>query len=69
MAKVDVNGDNASPVYRFLKEKAPGILGTEMIKWNFTKFLVDKNGHVVQRYAPNTEPKDIEKDIAALLGK
>tara|TARA_B110001454_G_scaffold219179_1_gene250795 strand:- start:86153 stop:86638 length:486 start_codon:yes stop_codon:yes gene_type:complete len=69
MAKVDVNGDNASPVYRFLKEKAPGILGTEMIKWNFTKFLVDKNGNVVQRYAPNTEPKDIEKDIANLLAK
>ncbi len=69
MAKVDVNGDNASPVYRFLKEKAPGILGTEMIKWNFTKFLVDKNGNVVQRYAPNTEPKDIEKDIANLLEK
>lgn len=67
MAKVDVNGDNASPVYRFLKEKAPGILGTEMIKWNFTKFLVDKNGNVVQRYAPNTEPKDIEKDIENLL--
>ncbi|MBL7556335.1 MAG: glutathione peroxidase [Bdellovibrionaceae bacterium] len=69
MAKVDVNGDNASPVYRFLKEKAPGILGTEMIKWNFTKFLVDKNGNVFQRYAPNTEPKDIEKDISALLSK
>ena len=69
MAKVDVNGDNASPVYRFLKEKAPGILGTEMIKWNFTKFLVDKSGNVVQRYAPNTEPKDIEKDIANLLAK
>lgn len=69
MAKVDVNGENASPVYRFLKEKAPGILGTEIVKWNFTKFLVDKNGNVVQRYAPNTEPKDIEKDIMALLAK
>lgn len=69
MAKVDVNGDNASPVYRFLKEKAPGILGTEMIKWNFTKFLIDKQGNVVQRYAPNTEPRDIEKDIAGLLEK
>lgn len=69
MAKVDVNGADASPVYRFLKEKAPGILGTELIKWNFTKFLVDKNGNVVQRYAPNTEPKDIEKDIVSLLEK
>ncbi len=67
MAKVDVNGNEASPVYRFLKEKAPGLLGTEMIKWNFTKFLVDKTGNVVARYAPNTEPKDIEKDIAKLL--
>lgn len=69
MAKVEVNGADASPVYRFLKEKAPGILGTELIKWNFTKFLVDKNGNVVQRYAPNTEPKDIEKDIVSLLEK
>ncbi len=69
MAKVDVNGNEASPVYRFLKEKAPGLLGTEMIKWNFTKFLVDKSGNVVARYAPNTEPKDIEKDISKLFGK
>jgi glutathione peroxidase len=68
MAKVEVNGENASPVYRFLKEKAPGILGTEAIKWNFTKFLVDQNGNVVNRYAPNTEPKAIEKDIVKLLG-
>lgn len=67
MAKVDVNGSNASPIYKFLKEKAPGILGTEAIKWNFTKFLVDKEGKVFNRYAPNTEPKDIEKDIAGLL--
>jgi glutathione peroxidase len=67
MAKVDVNGDNASPVYRFLKEKAPGLLGTEAIKWNFTKFLVDKEGNVIHRYAPNTEPKDIDKDIAKLV--
>jgi glutathione peroxidase len=69
MAKVDVNGDDASPVYRFLKKKAPGVLGTEMIKWNFTKFLVVRSGNVLQRYAPNTEPKDIEKDIANLLSK
>ncbi|MBL7546037.1 MAG: glutathione peroxidase [Bdellovibrionaceae bacterium] len=67
MAKIDVNGNNASPLYRFLKEKAPGILGTEMIKWNFTKFLIDKNGNVIQRYAPKIEPKEIESDIARLL--
>lgn len=69
MSKVDVNGDSASPVYRFLKSEAPGLLGTEMIKWNFTKFLVDKNGKVAARFAPNTEPKSIEKDIAEQLAK
>lgn len=69
MAKIDVNGDNASPVYKFLKEKAPGLLGTEMIKWNFTKFLIDKAGRVIHRYSPNTEPKDIEKDIYEQLKK
>lgn len=67
MSKVDVNGDSASPIYRFLKQKAPGLLGTEMIKWNFTKFLVDKNGTLVTRFAPNVEPKDLEKDIEDLL--
>ena len=67
MFKVDVNGEAASPVYRFLKSEAPGLLGTEMIKWNFTKFLVGKNGQVISRFAPNTEPKDIEKDIVAAL--
>jgi glutathione peroxidase len=63
LSKVDVNGSSASPIYQFLKEKAPGLLGTEMIKWNFTKFLVGKNGEVLKRYAPNTEPSDIAKDI------
>lgn len=67
LAKIDVNGSNASPIYQFLKEKAPGLLGTEMIKWNFTKFLVGKNGEVLKRYAPNTEPIDISADIAAAL--
>jgi glutathione peroxidase len=67
LSKVDVNGDAASPIYQFLKSKAPGLLGTEMIKWNFTKFLVGKNGEVLKRYAPNTEPKDIASDIQSAL--
>ena len=65
--KVDVNGDSAAPVYKFLKSAKPGLLGTEAIKWNFTKFLVDKEGNVVERYAPNTEPKDIAGAIEKLL--
>jgi glutathione peroxidase len=67
LSKVDVNGGNADPVYQFMKEKAPGLLGSEMIKWNFTKFLIGKNGDVLKRYAPNTEPKDIKNDIAEAL--
>jgi glutathione peroxidase len=65
--KIDVNGANAHPLFQYLTKAAPGILGTEGIKWNFTKFLVDGNGTVVKRYASATEPKDIEKDIEALL--
>lgn len=68
MAKVDVNGDKAAPVFQWLKESAPGILGTEMIKWNFTKFLVGKNGQVLKRYAPKDEPKDLASDIQRALG-
>jgi glutathione peroxidase len=67
LSKVDVNGGNADPVYQFMKEKAPGLLGSEMIKWNFTKFLIGKNGDVLNRYAPNTEPKDIKNDIEQAL--
>jgi len=67
MSKVDVNGDKAAPVYNFLKSHAPGIMGTEAIKWNFTKFLVGKNGEVLNRYAPQTEPKDIAADIKKAL--
>ncbi|MEZ0391258.1 MAG: glutathione peroxidase [Pseudobdellovibrionaceae bacterium] len=67
MAKVDVNGSNAAPVYEFLKESAPGILGIEAIKWNFTKFLVGPDGKVVKRYAPQTEPKDLEADVEKVL--
>jgi len=66
-AKVDVNGDNAAPLYRHLKKAKPGLLGSEAIKWNFTKFLVDRNGNVVERYAPNAEPESIKGDIEKLL--
>jgi len=66
-AKVDVNGEKADPLYSFLKKSKPGILGTEMIKWNFTKFLVDKEGNVIHRYAPNVSPEDLEADIIAAL--
>ncbi len=66
-AKVDVNGDGAAPVFQHLKKAAPGLLGSEAIKWNFTKFLVDRDGTVVGRYAPTTKPADVEKDIEGLL--
>jgi glutathione peroxidase len=66
-AKIDVNGDNAHPLYKYLKAEAKGLLGSESIKWNFTKFLIDKNGHVVKRYAPLDKPAAIEKDIAPIL--
>lgn len=63
LAKVDVNGSGADPVFNYLKNAAPGVLGTELIKWNFTKFLVGKDGKVLKRYAPNVEPKEIRSDI------
>lgn len=66
-AKIDVNGESAHPLYRLLKREAPGILGSEAIKWNFTKFLVDREGHVVKRYAPTDTPDEIGKDVEALL--
>ncbi len=69
MAKIDVNGSNADPLYTWLKEKAPGLLGTEAIKWNFTKFLISKNGQVLQRYAPQVEPKDLVGDIQKALAE
>lgn len=65
--KIDVNGDDAHPLYKHLKQEAPGILGSKSIKWNFTKFLVNKDGKVVKRYAPTDTPEAIEKDIAKLL--
>lgn len=65
--KVDVNGDNTAPIYKFLKSSKGSLFG-ENIKWNFSKFLVDKEGRVVERYAPTTSPLSIEKDIKKLLG-
>lgn len=67
-AKIDVNGENAHPLYRWLKSEKKGLLGTEGIKWNFTKFLIDREGHVIERYAPTDTPAKIEKDLPAVLG-
>jgi glutathione peroxidase len=66
-AKVEVNGNGAHSLFVQLKEAAPGVLGTQAIKWNFTKFLVDRNGDVVERYAPNVAPETIAPDIERLL--
>ena len=66
-AKVDVNGENTHPIFAFLKKGAPGVLGTEGIKWNFTKFLVDREGRVVARHASATKPEDMAADIERLL--
>lgn len=66
-AKVEVNGDNAHPLFTHLKQQAPGILGTESIKWNFTKFLVGRDGQVVKRFAPKDKPESLEAAIESLL--
>ena len=66
-AKIDVNGENAHPLYKYLKSERPGILGTEAIKWNFTKFLVGSDGTVLKRYAPRDKPEAIEGDLSASL--
>ena len=66
-AKIDVNGDDAAPLYKHLKDEAPGLMGSKAIKWNFTKFLVDRAGKVVKRYAPQVKPEDLTRDIEALL--
>jgi len=66
-AKVDVNGPNTHPIFAFLKAGATGVLGTEAVKWNFTKFLVDRKGKVVDRYASATKPEDLAAAIEALL--
>lgn len=67
MAKVDVNGADATPLYRWLTAEAPGLLGTKAIKWNFTKFLIGKDGQVIRRYAPLDKPASLAKDIEAAL--
>ncbi len=65
--KIEVNGDNTDPLFDYLKHQAPGVLGTQKIKWNFTKFLVNQQGKVLKRYGSTTKPEKIEKDIEALL--
>jgi glutathione peroxidase len=67
MAKIEVNGPGAAPLYDWLKAEAPGVLGTRGIKWNFTKFLIGRDGKVVRRYAPTDKPEKLEADIEALL--
>ncbi len=66
-AKVHVKGEEAHPFFRYLTEQAPGVLGSKAIKWNFTKFLIDRKGQVVKRFSPQTKPFDLEEDIRALL--
>ena len=67
MAKIDVNGPSAHPLYAYLKKQQKGVLGTEGIKWNFTKFLIDRDGNVVERFAPTTKPEDLQVAVEALL--
>jgi len=66
-ARIDVNGGDAAPLYRHLKDAAPGLLGSKAVKWNFTKFLVDRSGKMVERFAPQTKPEELSADIEALL--
>jgi len=67
MAKIDVNGANAHPLYHWLSGEAPGLLGSKSIKWNFTKFLIARDGHVLKRYAPTDEPASLSQDIEAAM--
>ena len=69
MGKVEVNGANAHPLWKWLTSEAPGLLGTQAIKWNFTKFLVGRDGRVIKRYAPNEKPESMEKDVEAALAE
>ncbi|GAA6133718.1 glutathione peroxidase [Oceaniserpentilla sp. 4NH20-0058] len=66
-SKIEVNGDDAHPLYKYLKKEARGVLGSQKIKWNFTKFLINQNGQVVKRFAPTTKPSAIKKHVEALL--
>ena len=65
--KINVNGSNASPLFKHLKNEAKGLMGSEAIKWNFTKFLIDNNGSVIKRYSPQTTPDKIDKDLSKIL--
>jgi glutathione peroxidase len=65
--KINVNGSSASPLFKYLKNEAKGVMGSEAVKWNFTKFLVDNNGSVVKRYSPQTTPDKIDKDLSKML--
>ena len=67
--KIEVNGSNTAPVYKYLKEAAPGVMGSKSVKWNFTKFLVNKQGKVTKRYASTTKPAEMIKDIEKLLAE
>jgi len=67
LAKIDVNGENEEPLFGHLKSEKPGIMGSKGIKWNFTKFLVDKNGEVLKRFSSKTTPSEIEKEIESIL--
>ena len=66
-SKIEVNGEHSHPLYKHLKQQAPGILGSKRIKWNFTKFLINRDGEVVKRYSPTTKPEQLKSDIEALL--
>jgi glutathione peroxidase len=66
-SKIEVNGESTHPLYRLLKSEAKGLLGSEAVKWNFTKFLVSRDGKIIKRFAPQSEPKSLEKDIEAAL--
>jgi len=68
-AKIDVNGKNAHPLYQHLKKEAPGLFGSEGVKWNFTKFLINQKGEIVKRYAPQDTPEKIKADLIELLSK
>ena len=65
--KIDVNGDKADPLFKYLSSEAPGIMGLKSIKWNFTKFIIDKNGEVIERFAPQTNPQEMRSIIEKLL--
>lgn len=65
--KIEVNGNQAAPLYQFLKKQRPGILGSEAIKWNFTKFLIDRQGQVIKRFAPTDKPEDIKKELIKMI--